>query len=58
MQPTPTRPLAAGWRRHLGSALTAVALIAAVLTPVALGADPADAHTQQVQRCSFDPFAG
>ena len=58
MQPTPTRPPAAGRRRHLGSALTAVALIAAVLAPVALSAVPAAAHTQQVERCSYDPFAG
>ena len=58
MQPPHPRPSARRWLRHLGSAATAVALIAAVLTPVALGAGPADAHTQRVQRCSFDPFAG
>ncbi|WP_419920220.1 hypothetical protein [Candidatus Poriferisodalis sp.] len=58
MQPPHPRPSARRWLRHLGSAATAVALIAAVLTPIALGAGPADAHTQRVQRCSFDPFAG
>ena len=58
MQPTHPRPSARCWLRHLGSAATAVALIAAVLTPVAFNPGPADAHPQRVQRCSFDPFAG
>ena len=49
MQPLPIRPYARRRRAHLGSAITAVALLAAVLTPVALDAGPADAHAQQVQ---------
>ena len=58
MQPSPARPPATRWLAQLGSALTAVVLIAAVLTPIALSTGPAQAHSQTVERCSFDPFAG
>ena len=45
--------------KRLGAALAALLTFAAVLAVVPLvSAEPADAHTKTIQRCSYDPFAG